>query len=144
VAAAVTLFALSIFLSRGGSLNATDSASSIVLLTKQAPLYPRPRQNVLNLVLESRSHDLPTHALHSFSTCPIFASVAARHAAFNSKCDSSSAILGRYPTARARPNDNNDSTIEVANAAMVAKVLCNVTPRYPPSQVLDNLPRYAG
>jgi hypothetical protein len=25
-------------------------------------------------------------------------------------------------------------------AAMVAKVLCNRTPRHPPSQVLDNLP----
>ena len=27
-------------------------------------------------------------------------------------------------------------------AAMVAKVPCNLTPRHPPSQVLDNLPRY--
>ena len=30
------------------------------------------------------------------------------------------------------------------DAAMVAKVPCNLTPRHPPSQVLDNLPRYAG
>jgi hypothetical protein len=29
-------------------------------------------------------------------------------------------------------------------AAMVAKLPCNLTPRHPPSQVLDNLPRYAG
>jgi hypothetical protein len=29
-------------------------------------------------------------------------------------------------------------------AAMVAKVLCNLTPRHPPSQVLDNLPEIAG
>ena len=27
---------------------------------------------------------------------------------------------------------------------MVAKVSCNLTPRNPPSQVVDNLPRYAG
>jgi hypothetical protein len=27
-------------------------------------------------------------------------------------------------------------------AAMVAKVPCNLTPRHPPSQVLDDLPRY--
>ena len=30
------------------------------------------------------------------------------------------------------------------HAAMVAKVPCNLTPRHPPSQVLDNLPRYGG
>ena len=29
-------------------------------------------------------------------------------------------------------------------AAMVAKVPCSLTPRHPPSQVVDNLPRYAG
>jgi hypothetical protein len=29
-------------------------------------------------------------------------------------------------------------------AAMVAKVSCNLTPRHPPSQVVDNLPRYDG
>ena len=29
-------------------------------------------------------------------------------------------------------------------AAMVAEVLYNLTPRHPPSQVVDNLPRYAG
>jgi hypothetical protein len=31
-----------------------------------------------------------------------------------------------------------------AHAAMVAKVPCNLTPRHPPSQVVDNLPRYGG
>ena len=29
-----------------------------------------------------------------------------------------------------------------AHAAMVAEVPCNLAPRHPPSQVLDNLPRY--
>jgi hypothetical protein len=29
-------------------------------------------------------------------------------------------------------------------ATMVAKVSCNLTPRHPPSQVVDNLPRYGG
>ena len=29
-------------------------------------------------------------------------------------------------------------------AAMVAEVPCNLTPRHPPSQVVDNLPRYGG
>jgi hypothetical protein len=28
------------------------------------------------------------------------------------------------------------------DATMVAEVSCNLTPRHPPSQVLDNLPRY--
>ena len=28
------------------------------------------------------------------------------------------------------------------SAAMVAEVLCNLTPRHPPSQTVDNLPRY--
>ena len=31
-----------------------------------------------------------------------------------------------------------------ARAAMVAEVPCNLTPRHPPSQVVDNLPRYGG
>ena len=30
------------------------------------------------------------------------------------------------------------------NASMVAEVPYNLTPRHPPSQVVDNLPRYAG
>jgi hypothetical protein len=29
-------------------------------------------------------------------------------------------------------------------AAMVAEVPCNLTPRHPPGQVVDNLPRNAG
>jgi hypothetical protein len=36
------------------------------------------------------------------------------------------------------------SPIAMLAAAMVAKVPCNLTPRHPPSQVVDNLPRYAG
>ena len=31
-----------------------------------------------------------------------------------------------------------------AAAAMVAEVPCNLTPRHPPSQVVDNLPHYTG
>ena len=34
------------------------------------------------------------------------------------------------------------STINPLRAAMVAEVPCNMTPRYPPSQGLANLPRY--
>ena len=35
-----------------------------------------------------------------------------------------------------------DKIDKIFHAAMVAKVPCNLTPRHPPSQVLDNLPRY--
>ena len=31
---------------------------------------------------------------------------------------------------------------KTAEAAMVAEVLCNLTPRHPPSQLVENLPRY--
>ena len=37
-----------------------------------------------------------------------------------------------------------DGDFKIRRAAMVAKVPCNLTPRHPPSQVLDNLPRYGG
>ena len=36
----------------------------------------------------------------------------------------------------------NSANISAWRAAMVAEVPCNLTPRHPPSQVLDNLPRY--
>ena len=36
------------------------------------------------------------------------------------------------------------NSIVDSTAAMVAKVPCNLTPRHPPSQVVDNLPRYGG
>jgi hypothetical protein len=37
-----------------------------------------------------------------------------------------------------------DERVGERRAAMVAEVPYNLTPRHPPSQVVDNLPRYGG